>query len=589
MNKLADCHRNIRDNQAASVGGNSYSDRGENQHFTTIVDAFIRHVPSLVVVKDLEGRFLEVNALAERTYGVPLKELRGKAPQEVLPTIFAKECSKDDDLVLGSETTREVEQTFDWPDGPHTFHTIKFPIFDDDRRVMGTGEIGIDITQHKNIEEGLYRRANFDAVTELPNRQLVMDRLEQAVANSRRTKTATGILLVDLGDFTSLNEAQGRIAADWLLISAAHSLRSLCRESDTVGRLDGDKFCLLLPNIKESDELAQVATKVLDALRAEHAIEEIETFVQPSIGATIFVDDPGTGEDFMRCAKLALDDAKARGRNCVVHFDGTLSTPCVRKLKIISKLRKAIKNDELSLVYQPIFDAQSKTITSVEALLRWTTSELGAVPPDEFIGVAEEMGMITSIGDWVLETACAGAKQINSKSAHPVVVAINVSVKQLGDRSIVDKIKRCLKKNALDPKLLKIEMTESIFADDSPAIEEVMGELRDLGLGIAMDDFGTGYSSLAYLYKYRFSQIKIDRSFVARIMATGDNSLLVSGIIRMAHSLRLEVVAEGLETKGQVDLLTALGCDKLQGYFFSKPVQLQNLLSQLKSEKPEAA
>jgi diguanylate cyclase (GGDEF)-like protein/PAS domain S-box-containing protein len=549
--------------------------------YEAVLGAFIRHVPNLIVVKDVEGRYLAVNPLAERSYGMPRGKLIGKTAQEALPPEFAAECNKGDNAVLDTEVAQEIEQNFRWPDGAHTFHTVKFPIFDAEHSLVGTGAIGIDITQHKRIEEDLYHRANYDAVTELPNRRLVMDRLDQAMAMARRAKTVVGLVKLDVGDFTAINEAIGRVAADWLLIDVAGALREICRETDTIGRCEGDTFCIVLPNLNSAEELDLIAAKLLATLRAPRVVGGDTVHIHPSIGTALFPCDSQHGEDMLRCAKMALDHAKARGRSTFERYKTALSGPFVRRMKIENQLRDAVERSEFNLVYQPLIDAKTAHISSVEALLRWKNNELGFVGPDEFIPVAEETGLINDIGAWVFKTACEAAKKLNPAGALPVVVAVNFSVKQLADRNIVDMAQRTLQEVGVDPALLKVEMTESAFADDVSLFQHALEGLRNLGLGIALDDFGTGYSSLAYLHRYRFNQLKIDKSFVDNIVQENDGYLLVDSIIRMAHSLRLEIVAEGVETLEQVQILAKLGCDYYQGYFFSKPVALQEIEKQL--------
>ena len=549
-----------------------------------MLGAFIRHVPNLVVVKDVEGRFMAVNPLAERTYGVARKSLIGKTAADVLAPDVALECAKEDNAVLETETVHEVEQHFAWPDGIHTFHTVKFPIFDSERTLVGTGSIGIDITEHKRVEDGLYKRANFDAVTELPNRRLIMDRLDQALAFARRGNTLVGVMKIDLGDFTAINEARGRIAADWLLIDVASTLRDLCRETDTIGRCEGDQFCIVLPNLKNEGELDMIAAKILAALKAPRIIGDEQIFIQPSVGTALFPADSQHGEDMVRSAKIALDLAKAQGRGRVERFTSQMSGASVRRTKIESQLRNAVERNELSLVYQPLIDCKTGKLASVEALVRWNNPELGMVRPDEFISVAEDRGLIGGIGAWVFKTACAAAARLNTDSASPVTVAVNFSVKQLADKGIVDMVADCIKDAGIAPHLIKVEMTESAFADDVSVFQHALDGLRGLGVGIALDDFGTGYSSLAYLHRYRFNQLKIDKSFIDNIASKGDGYLLVESIIHMAHSLRLDIVAEGVETQEQVDLLSELGCDYFQGYFFSKPVALVDVQAKLAAQ-----
>jgi diguanylate cyclase (GGDEF)-like protein/PAS domain S-box-containing protein len=542
--------------------------------YEAVLAAFVGHVPNMVVVKDIEGRYITLNPLAERIYGLAQADMLGHRAEDVLPADLVDECVRGDSLVLECEAPVEIEQTFQWADGPHTFSTVKFPVFDADHCLVGIGAIGIDITQQKAVEDGLYRHANLDPVTGLPNRRLVLDRFQQAAAIAQRASTGVGVLLLDLGDFTAYNESRGHVAGDQLLVHAGERIRSVCREADTVGRISGDLFSIILPNIAKREEMETVARKILASLKTQTHDEMRDSFVQPSIGMALFPHDSEHAEDLLRCAKLALDRAKQQGRGSFQYFSSELTGPFLRRLAIENKLRGALQRGELHLAYQPIVETERGDVVGAEALLRWTNSELGSVRPGEFIPIAEDAGLIKDIGAWVMATACDDIMLLNPPGAPRVTISVNVSVKQLSDEHILDVVAACLKSSQIDPSLLKIEITESAFADNVQLVRHVVDGLRALGVLVSLDDFGTGYSSLAYLHQFSFSQLKIDKTFVDGLVERGDGFVLVDGIIRMAHALRLEIVAEGVETAEQRGILAELGCDKCQGYHFGKPVPL---------------
>jgi len=552
--------------------------------YESVLSAFVGHVPNMVVVKDVEGRYITLNPLAERIYGLAQAEMLGQRAEDVLPANLVEECVRGDSMVLECEAPVEIEQTFQWADGPHTFSTVKFPVFDADHCLVGIGAIGIDITQQKAVEDGLYRHANLDPLTGLPSRRLMLDRFQQAAAIAQRAGTNVGVLLLDLGDFTAYNETQGHAAGDQLLVQAGERIRTVCREADTVGRISGDVFSIILPNISKREEMETVARKIITSLK-EQAPDEMHGFIQPSIGMALFPHDSENAEDILRCAKLALNRAKQQGRGSFNYFSSELTGPFLRRLSIENKLRGALQRGELYLAYQSIVTTENGEVVGAETLLRWTNPELGVVRPDEFIPIAEDAGLIKEIGAWVMATACDDAMLLNPPGAHRVTISVNVSVKQLSDEHILDVVAECLRNSQIDPALLKIEITESALADNVKLVRHVVDGLRTLGVLVSLDDFGTGYSSLAYLHQFSFSQLKIDKTFVDGLVERGDGYVLVDGIIRMAHALRLEIVAEGVETAEQRAILAELGCDKCQGYHFGKPMPLSDFqLGRLQSQ-----
>ncbi len=560
----------------------------EPPYYEAMLSTFINNVPSTVVIKDVEGRFIAVNPLAERNYGVPRGRLIGRCASDVLPGDVARQSCREDSSVLETEAMREVEESYDWPDGVHTFHTFKFPIFDSDQCLIGSGAIGIDLTPSKRIEQGLLYRAYYDSVTGLPNNQLAHDRLSQAIAAAKRFDKKAGVLVIDLNYFRETRNADSQ-NNDEIYLKIARALKRIHREIDTVARLDETTFCVVLSNLSPTDSLQAIADKTLDLIRSHKNRENGTELFRPAIGMALSPDDSCNASDLMQQARLASKKARKHGQYGICRYDRETLGALVRRREIEATLFHAAGRDELELAYQPITEAATGNIIGAEALVRWTSPELGRIGPDEFIPIAEKTGAIVDIGRWVLHRACTDAVKINACSSRSIVTSVNVSARQLTNADFVDTVKAALHEAALSPSLLKIELTETTLADDEPVAKAVIDELRTLGVKIVLDDFGTGYSALLYLQKYSFNQLKIDRAFVDEMDKHKDGFLLTEGIIRMAHSLRLEVVAEGVETTAQRNILIDLGCDFLQGYLISKPVPVHGFLQLLRPEKVVSA
>jgi diguanylate cyclase (GGDEF)-like protein len=388
---------------------------------------------------------------------------------------------------------------------------------------------------------------------------------------------------VDLDNFKLVNDSLGLQAGDALLIQVAERIRECLRAEDTLGRMGGDELAILIDDVTGEDHATAVAERVLDVLRAPFIIEGQPLFATASIG--IALSSPSTDQptSLLRDADLAMFQAKSRGKGCWALFDPELNAAAVERLELETALRGALDRDELWVAYQPIVDLATGEVREVEALLRWQSAELGAIPPTRFIPVAEETGLILKIGTWVLREACRQIVRWNTERAgDPLVVAVNVSGRQLQEPSLVKTVAMVLAETGLDASSLKVELTESVVMEFAEATIETLGQLKALGVQLAIDDFGTGYSSLAYLKRFPIDVLKVDRSFVDGLGTSQQDAAIVQGIIALAQSLGLTVTGEGVETAEQADYLRRLGCDLAQGYYYSKPLQppaLEALLS----------
>jgi diguanylate cyclase (GGDEF)-like protein/PAS domain S-box-containing protein len=433
-----------------------------------------------------------------------------------------------------------------------------------------------DITVRRSYEEYLRRQAHFDPLTGLPNRMLMLDRLDQAIALAHRNRSHTAVLCVDLDRFKQVNDTLGHAAGDRLLKDAAGRLAGCVRESDTIARLAGDEFVILLPNLENGMAAQRVAQRVTEAFTPAFQIEGQEHFVTASIGITLFPEDGSDRQVLLRNADLAMYKAKDMGRNGFQFFTQDINVRMRDRMAIEARLRGVVQRQELVLHYQPIHDLRSGLPVALEALLRWPQQDGSTMSPALFVPLAEEIGLIREIGDWVAVAACAGLGRLPPGQA-PLRIAVNVSPRQLRIAGFGDRIGEILAESGLAPERLELEITEGVLMDDSPESEANLKRLCDIGVRLTVDDFGTGYSSLAYLRKYPFNALKIDRSFVAVAPRDSSAARLVEAILAMARGLGLEVVAEGVETPEQLAFLRRHGCDMAQGYLLGKPMPLHNV------------
>ena len=429
-----------------------------------------------------------------------------------------------------------------------------------------------DVSDRIQRENQLAHLATHDPLTGLANRTLLNDRLRQAIARAQRDERMVGVMLIDLDRFKQINDALGHGTGDVLLHMVATRLQALALESDTVARLGGDEFVLLLSDLDRREDVARTAELLLQHLSAPFEIDGEELCVTPSIGASIFPYDATDPENLLRLADLAMYEVKESGRNAFMSFSPEMGLRSQQQMVLEKDLRRVLERDELVLYYQPKADLYSGQITGVEALLRWKHPVHGLIPPASFIPLAEEIGMIVPIGAWVLREACRQARAWQLQGLPPLRVAVNLSPRQFREPDLVEQIAEILAASGLDPSWLELEVTESLVMANPEAAADYLRRLKKMGIWLAMDDFGTGYSSLGYLRRFPFDVLKIDRSFVQNITTEPDDALIAVAVIAMAHSLKLHVVAEGVEDERQMRYLRTHLCDEIQGYLFSPPL-----------------
>ena len=454
------------------------------------------------------------------------------------------------------------------------------PSRDGNGNVVGAIAIVQDFTERKNSEVRINNLAFYDPLTHLPNRRLLMDRLHQALVSCTRTGRKGGVLLIDLDNFKTLNDTRGHQDGDQLLQQIALRLSACVREGDTVARLGGDEFVILLENLSKNSMEAAAQTeaigkKTLATIVKSYRLDMYEHHCTASIGATLFSGGQPVADELLKQADIAMYQAKNAGRNTLRFFDPEMQNSITARVSLEDELRKALELQQFQLHYQIQVDSSYLTL-GAEALIRWIHPLRGLVPPDQFIPLAEEVGLILPIGNWVLETACAQLKSWEQNAlAFDLVLAVNVSARQFHQPGFVAQVHDAVQRHAINPKRLKLELTEGMLLDNIEKAIATMSALNEIGIQFSLDDFGTGYSSLQYLKRLPLDQIKIDRSFIRDINTDDNDKAIVHTIVAMARSLNIHVIAEGVETEEQRQLLLDRGCNHYQGYLFGRPVPIE--------------
>jgi diguanylate cyclase (GGDEF)-like protein/PAS domain S-box-containing protein len=450
-----------------------------------------------------------------------------------------------------------------------------------------TNYVGVfsDISERKSAEEQILHQLYYDRLTSLPNRMLLNDRLRQVLAQTKRQPLKRfAVMHLDLDRFKIVNDSMGHDAGDQLLQQAAHRIRGCLRESDTVARVGGDEFTIVLSDIHGAQDARDTAQRILAAFKQPCSVGQLDVFVYLSIGISIYPEDGNTTDALLRHADMAMYRAKHIGGSWFELYHAGIGQQASERLTIETAMHKAIERGEFMLNYQPQVDMCSGRIASCEALIRWRHPELGLIPPGRFIPLAEETGLILTIGEWTLRTACQQAKAWEN-SGTPLRIAVNLSARQFHQSDLAQLLEQLLQEFDLSPALLELELTEGTIMEDTPRTLATMERLHAMGIPLSIDDFGTGYSSLSYLKRLPIQILKIDQSFVRDIGTDPDDRAIVTAVIALAHSMKLKVIAEGVEQPEQLTFLRAHGCDTAQGYFFGKPMEAEILSALLDAEQ----
>ena len=534
-----------------------------------------RNSPQAIVMVDVDGIIIDVNPGFENLFGYTAEEAKGRPNTEI--TVMqdqAEEITAHNRAVFNGRTIKQETQRRRKDGSSIPVLMLGLPIYVASR-VDGAYFIFNDISELKAIQEELAHQAFHDSLTGLPNRILLMERLGRAAARAeRRVDYFYAVMLIDLDRFKMVNDGLGHLAGDKLLIDIAHSLRFCVRAMDTVARLGGDEFAILLEDYKEPKEVINVAKRIQNAIRGPFILENQEIFASASIGIVLKTNRYRNPTDLLRDADTAMYRAKESGRSRFKVFNPQMHEKAVESLRMENELRKAMDNNELQLFYQPILDARGRTLECLEALVRWNHPTDGLIPPARFIPLAEETGLIIPLGKWVIHEACRQLKlwRTNIPGAENLSVNVNVSSKQLRQADLVGFVSQVLDETDIPPEALKLEITESVVMGDEKAVLDRLHQLKSLGVDLAIDDFGTGYSSLAYLLRLPIDCLKIDRTFINGLIGSNYGMNIVRTICGLAKDMGLTVVAEGVEKEEQLEKLIQIGCTKVQGYLFSRPV-----------------
>jgi diguanylate cyclase (GGDEF)-like protein len=439
-------------------------------------------------------------------------------------------------------------------------------------KIVGYLGIAFDITERKRLTEFVNHLAHHDQLTGLPNRVLLEDRMQQAIQRAKRNRHKVAVLMVDVDYFKRINDSLGHSAGDSLLDAIAKKLCSAVRQTDTVARMGGDEFVIVMPEFRDEKDAVRCAEAILQKVSTPTMLGNREVNVTVSVGLCIFPDCAHDSESLLKNADAALYEAKESGRNAFHVFNQSMVVATADKLEFEHDLRHALINGELALHYQPQVSCITGDVIGMEALLRWTHPRRGHIPPAQFIPLAEATGMIVPIGEWAIRTACHEGKELQDSFGRELVIAVNLSPRQFRQKNLAAEVSMALRESGLPARSLEIEITEQTLMSSSAATNETLKQLRKLGVKVAIDDFGTGFSSFSYLLQYEVDRLKIDRSFVNRSDDDPNAAAIVRAIISMAHGLNLRVVAEGVETNGQLDFLLRRRCDEAQGFYFGKAV-----------------
>ena len=547
---------------------------------------FLENTTEALLITDAEGTIIEVNAAFEEMAGFNREEVLGKNPR----ILKSDRHDKDFYEQMWGQLYRQGHwQGEIWDrrkNGEVYPKWLSISAVHDERgKVTHYVAISADISDVKQSQERLEHLAHYDQLTGLSNRLLFKDRLQQALRHADRHQQQVAVCVIDLDRFKEINDSLGHSAGDALLVQVAALLSDNVRSSDTVCRMGGDEFIIMMPAVGEANNVMEIAQKLLNAFSQPFTLEGKEVYISPSIGIAIFPNDSQTQETLIKHADTAMYHAKKNGRNNVQFYQEAMYASILERLTLKNQLHQALDKGEFQLYYQAKVDSCTEEVVGAEALIRWHHPEEGFVSPGRFIPLAEESDLILPIGEWVLREACSQSMMLQKLGLAPIVISVNLSARQLYQENVPEIIEEILQASGLDAKYLEVEITESMLMQDVEQTINTLTTLKRMGVSIAIDDFGTGYSSLNYLKRFPIDILKVDRSFVTDISKEQNDRAVIVSIIALAHNLNLKVVAEGVETREELEFLKAHNCDIIQGYYFAKPIPLHEFAAFLKERQ----
>jgi diguanylate cyclase (GGDEF)-like protein/PAS domain S-box-containing protein len=541
---------------------------------TRFAAEIIDHAGEGIVVYDRDLRYLLWNRFMEELTGLSADQVLGRHASDIFPHLLEQGIAALLQRAMKGETVAAPDLHFNLPGGRRRgwVSAVYRPHYDEAGQVAGVISLMRDVTERKNAEQQIEYQAYHDALTGLANRRLFQEHLGLALALATRRRGTVAVLFLDLDNFKVINDTLGHTTGDALLRLIGRRLKSCVREGDTVARVGGDEFTIVLQDLAKKEDAALVARKVLQSVAEPVALNGHRLYVTTSIGITFYPDDGEDAEALLRNADNAVYVAKSEGRNTYQMSTAEMTRAVQERLMLENGLRQAMERGEFVLHYQPQIDLRTMAIVGMEALLRWNHPQRGVLLPEQFIRLAEERGYIVAIGEWVLREACMQAARFCARGFPDFRVAVNLSARQLRDHSLVESVAAALRASGLKPQCLELEITESVAIENVELTLAVLADLRALGVRIAIDDFGTGHSSLGYLKRFPIDTLKIDKHFVEDLPDGFEDAAIVQAVVQLARGLDLRVIAEGVETQQQLDFLQTHACPEVQGYHFSYPV-----------------
>lgn len=566
------------------------SERKKTEEWMRLAAKFLDNTTEALLVTDAAGTIIEVNTAFEEMAGFSRQEVLGQNPRILKSDRHDKAFY---DKMWDQLRTKGHWQGEIWDrrkNGEIYPKWLSISAVNDERgNLTHYVAISADISDVKQNQERLEYLAHYDQLTGLPNRLLFNDRLQQAIRQASRDQQQVAVIVLDLDRFKEVNDSLGHSAGDALLVKVAALLNSNIRASDTVCRMGGDEFIIMMPAAGEADTVIDIVQKLINAFSQPFLINGNTVYITPSIGISMYPQDSQTQETLIKNADTAMYHAKREGRNNFQFYQESMYNAVLERLTLKNRLHQALEKGEFQLFYQVKVDSVTEEVVGAEALIRWLHPKDGFINPGRFIPLAEESDLILTIGQWVIREACVQSMMLQKIGLAPINISVNLSARQLHQQNMPEIIESILRETGLPAKYLSVEITESMLMQDVENTIKTLAAIKQMGLGIAIDDFGTGYSSLNYLKRFPIDTLKVDRSFVMDIAKDDDDRAVIVSIIGLAHNLKLKVVAEGVETREELEFLKAHDCDMIQGYYFSRPLPLQDFAAFLKARREKQA